>query len=202
MPDGSGSGWAGITGIKDITLIDADGADRGRGRQGAARAEAEGARAGPLHRHPRAARQRAVPVADDRHLQRAARRRARSATTSAAKQPGTTKIGDKLFSDLFTLKSDIGNPILRQTPILARQHGREAGDVGREGRAQEPRLRPRWAKRQKQDPTPANVNMSLVHGRLGPVDRGHDQADAARPARDVLLVHPRRRSRRRCSTPA
>ena len=28
------------------------------------------------------------------------------------------KIGDKMFSDLFTLKSDIGNPILRQTPIL------------------------------------------------------------------------------------
>jgi predicted Zn-dependent protease len=28
------------------------------------------------------------------------------------------KPGDKIFSDLFTLKSDIGNPILRQTPIL------------------------------------------------------------------------------------
>ena len=40
-----------------------------------------------------------------------------AATTSAARQPGTTKVGEKLFSDLFTLKSDIGNPILRQTPI-------------------------------------------------------------------------------------
>ena len=28
------------------------------------------------------------------------------------------KPGDKVFSDLFTLKSDIGNPILRQTPIM------------------------------------------------------------------------------------
>jgi predicted Zn-dependent protease len=28
------------------------------------------------------------------------------------------KPGDKIFSDLFTLKSDVGNPILRQTPIL------------------------------------------------------------------------------------
>jgi hypothetical protein len=27
------------------------------------------------------------------------------------------KVGDKLFSDLFTLKSDIGNPVLRQTTI-------------------------------------------------------------------------------------
>ena len=28
------------------------------------------------------------------------------------------KPGDKIFSDLFTLKSDVGNSILRQTPIL------------------------------------------------------------------------------------
>ena len=28
------------------------------------------------------------------------------------------KVGDKLFSDLFTLKSDVGNQILRQTPIM------------------------------------------------------------------------------------
>jgi len=27
------------------------------------------------------------------------------------------KVGDKLFSDKFTLKSDIGNPVLRQSPI-------------------------------------------------------------------------------------
>src|SRR5947207_1615437 len=31
---------------------------------------------------------------------------------------GTPKIGQKLFSDSFTLKSDIGNPVLRQTPIM------------------------------------------------------------------------------------
>src|SRR5471032_1481689 len=31
---------------------------------------------------------------------------------------GTPKIGQKLFSESFTLKSDIGNPILRQTPIM------------------------------------------------------------------------------------
>jgi predicted Zn-dependent protease len=31
---------------------------------------------------------------------------------------GTPKIGQTLFSDSFTLKSDIGNPVLRQTPIM------------------------------------------------------------------------------------
>ena len=43
--------------------------------------------------------------------------------------------GDKVFSDLFTLKSDIGNPILRQTPILPDYRPAQAGDVGGEGRA-------------------------------------------------------------------
>src|SRR6185436_8601553 len=31
---------------------------------------------------------------------------------------GTPKIGQKLFSDSFTLKSDIGNAVLRQTPMM------------------------------------------------------------------------------------
>ena len=54
---------------------------------------------------------------------------------------GTPKIGQKLFSDSFTLKSDIGNPILRQTPIMNDGAAGEAGDVGREGRAEERLLR-------------------------------------------------------------
>ena len=33
-------------------------------------------------------------------------------------EKGTAKLGQKVFSDLVTLKSDIGNNILRQTPIL------------------------------------------------------------------------------------
>jgi predicted Zn-dependent protease len=32
---------------------------------------------------------------------------------------GTPKTGQKLFSDSFTLKSDVGNSILRQTPLMA-----------------------------------------------------------------------------------
>src|SRR5262249_54965305 len=31
---------------------------------------------------------------------------------------GTPKIGQKLFSDSFTVKSDVGNSVLRQTPML------------------------------------------------------------------------------------
>ena len=51
------------------------------------------------------------------------------------------KPGDKLFSDLFTLKSDIGNPILRQTTDRDRQQAGEAGDLGREGRSAHARRR-------------------------------------------------------------
>jgi predicted Zn-dependent protease len=62
------------------------------------------------------------------------------------------KPGDKLFSDLFTLKSDVGNPILRQTPILG--DNRPAKPVT-------------WVEkgvlRNLAGPTqPATVNMSLV----------------------------------------
>ena len=58
-------------------------------------------------------------------------------TYFSGKEPGTTKVGEKLFSDAFTLKSDIGNPILRQTPIGTDGLAARAGDVDREGRAQE-----------------------------------------------------------------
>ena len=56
---------------------------------------------------------------------------------------GTPKIGQKLFSDSFTLKSDIGNPILRQTPIMNDGVGGQAGDLDRKRRAEESLLRRR-----------------------------------------------------------
>ena len=73
-PDGTGSGWAGITGVKDIsrrstprelTEIAADKALKSQ--------KPRAHRAGPLHGDPRAAPDGAVPVADDGRLQRAAR---------------------------------------------------------------------------------------------------------------------------------
>ena len=69
-PDGSGSGWAGITGVKDIEPDRPGAPDGGRLRQGGQEPEAAGARAGPLHGDSRTAARRAVPVAHDRHLQR------------------------------------------------------------------------------------------------------------------------------------
>ena len=35
----------------------------------------------------------------------------------SGKERGTTRVGEKVFGDNFTLRSEIGNPILRQTPV-------------------------------------------------------------------------------------
>jgi predicted Zn-dependent protease len=141
MPDGAGSGWAGTTGIKDVSMIDAKaltevasdkallsrgakaiepgrytvilepranarflslmtglfntpigaGGETGRGGRGGAPAEAQQGGRG---------------------------RGGGGGLNSAGRYMQDKKIGDRMFSDLFTLKSDIGNPILRQTPIL------------------------------------------------------------------------------------
>jgi predicted Zn-dependent protease len=62
--------------------------------------------------------------------------------------------GDKVFSDLFTLKSDVGNAILRQTPILGDNRPARPVTWVENGRLQGP---------EGTGPT-ANVNMSLVMG--------------------------------------
>ena len=75
---------------------------------------------------------------------------------------GTPKIGQKLFSESFTLKSDIGNPILRQTPIM--NDGSAAKPVTwiEKGVLKNLYYDPATARRQKVAPSPANPNMSLV----------------------------------------
>ena len=77
-------------------------------------------------------------------------------------EKGTSKLGEKLFSDLFTLKSDIGNNILRQTPILP--DGTPAKPVTwvEKGVLKNLYYDQQYATRMKKDPTPATVNMSLV----------------------------------------
>ena len=159
--DGGGSGWAGLTGIKDISQINASELTE---------AASEKALKSQKPRAIEPGRYTTIlePRANARFLSlMTGLFNARTAEGPvgnyfSAKQAGTTKVGEKLFSDAFTLKSDIGNPILRQTPI------------GTDGMAARPvtwiekgvlktlaydRL---WAKRQKKDATSASVNQSLV----------------------------------------
>ena len=159
--DGGGSGWAGSTGIKDVSLINATeltevAADKALKSQK------------PRAIEPGRYTTILEPRANARFLSlMTGLFNARTAegvvgNYFSGKQQGTTKVGEKLFSDAFTLKSDIGNPILRQTP------------VGTDGMAAKPvtwiekgvlktlAYDRAWAKRQKKDPTPTNINQSLV----------------------------------------
>ena len=207
-PDGGGSGWAGITGIKDISMIDAKaltevasnkalkskspraiepgrytvilepranarflslmtgifagggggggrggggarggggGGDRG-GRAGAAGAGAAGVAAAGGGGGDAGAG--AAGGGDAGQGRGGGGGGGGAGSFLAGKGPG-----DKIFSDLFTLKSEIGNPILRQTPLLG--DNRPAAPVT-------------WVEngilRNFAAGQPASVNMSLVMG--------------------------------------
>jgi len=131
-PDGTGSGWAGITGIKDVTMIDAK-----------ALTDVASSKA-VRSRKPKAVEPGRYTVI----LEPRANARFLSLMTGifgglagpAGAGPGggfgggggggyggggggggylaNKKPGDRVFSELFTLKSDVGNPVLRQTPML------------------------------------------------------------------------------------
>jgi len=85
-----------------------------------------------------------------------------SRTYFSGKEPGTSKIGEKVFSDMFTLVSDIGNPLLRQSPIAP--DGTPLRDVTwvEKGVLKNLAYNAAYARRQKKPITPASVNNSLV----------------------------------------
>jgi len=142
-PDGTGSGWSGITGIKDLGMIDA-------------RALTEtAADKAVLSSNARALEPGRYSVI----LEPRANARFLSLMTNAFNNEGgaqrafgeDVEPGDRILSDRFTLRSDIGNPILRQTPILG--NDRPAAPVT-------------WVEngvlRNLAEDQPASVNMSLV----------------------------------------
>jgi predicted Zn-dependent protease len=160
-PDGAGSGWAGLTGVKDVARINAVeltevAADKALKSQ-----------------KPRAIEPGRYTVI----LEPRANARFLSLMTGlfnartvegpvgnyfSGKEPGTSKIGEKVFSDAFTLKSDIGNEILRQTPILPDGRPARAVTWVEKGVLKNLQYDAAWARRQKKEPTPASTNMSLV----------------------------------------
>ncbi|CAN5884606.1 TldD/PmbA family protein [soil metagenome] len=138
-PDGAGSGWAGTTGIKDVSSIDA----RALTETAAAKAV--------LSRNARSldpGRYSVIlePRANARFLSLMTGSLAAGTGSFAGRQRG-----EQVFSELLTLRSDIGNPVLRQTPI--RPDYRPAGHVTwvENGTLQE-----------SGQGRPANINMSLV----------------------------------------
>jgi len=159
--DGGGSGWAGLTGIKDVSLINATeltevASDKALKSQK------------PRAIEPGRYTTILEPRANARFLSlMTGLFNARTAEGPvgnyfSGKQPGTTKVGEKLFSDAFTLKTDIGNPVLRQTPVGI--DGMAARPVTwiEKGVLETLSYDRQWAKRQKKAATSAGINQSLV----------------------------------------
>ena len=192
-PDGSGSGWAGTTGVKDVSLIDADATDRGRRRQGAQEPEAARDRAGQLHGHPRAAAGARFLSLMTGLFNARDRRKARSATTSAGKQPRDDEARREAVRRHVHAQERHRQPDPAADADRHRRHGRARPVTWVEKGVLKNLFYDRlWAKRQKKDADAGRHRPEPGDGRLGHVDRADDQVHQARPARHVLLVHPRR----------
>ena len=159
--DGRGSGWAGITGVKDLGLIDPVklseiAADKAVKSQ-KPRALEPGRYTVILESRPAA---RFLSLMTGIFNARTVETGPRSYLTGSER--GSSKLGEKVFSDLITIKSDIGNPILRQAPILP--DGLPARPVTwvEKGVLKNLYYDQQYAARVKKEPTPATVNMSLV----------------------------------------
>ena len=159
--DGGGSGWAGSTGIKDVSLINASeltevASDKALKSQK------------PRAIEPGRYTTILEPRANARFLSLMTglfnARTAEGAVGNyfTGKQPGTTKVGEKLFSEAFTLRTDIGNPVLRQTPIGIDGMAAKPTTWIEKGVLKTLAYDRAWAKRQKKDATPSSINQSLV----------------------------------------
>ena len=144
MPDGSGSGWAGTTGIKDPGVIDPVALTEVASQKALRSRNAKALEPG-----------RYTVILEPR-----AHARFLSLVTGVFNAGGNLafmkdkKPGDKIFSDLVTLRSDIGNQTLRQTTMLPNNTPAKPVTWLEKGVLRNLAGGP--------DAPPANLNMSLV----------------------------------------
>jgi predicted Zn-dependent protease len=169
MPAGSGSGWSGITGAKDLSQIDV-----------AELTEVASSKALKSQK-PRAIEPgRYTTIIEPRPVARLLSTMMGAFNAGGGgggfgggfnfggigrpfvNADGTAKIGQKLFGDSFTLKSDVGNPVLRQTPIMNDGSAAKPVTWVDKGVLKNLYYDAATARRQKAAPSPANPNMSLV----------------------------------------
>ena len=160
--DGTGSGWAGITGIKDPGMIDAVELSRVASDKALKSRKAKALEPGryTVILEPRANARFLSLMTGLFNAAGAENRDQRN--YFSGKEPGTTKVGEKVFSEGLTLRSDIGNPILRQNPIAG--DGTPLADVTwvEKGVLKNLAYTGAYAARVKKPVTPASVNNSLV----------------------------------------
>jgi predicted Zn-dependent protease len=160
--DGTGSGWAGTTGIKDPSTIDPEELTRVASDKAVKSRNAKALEPGryTVILEPRANARFLSLMTGLFNAQSA--ESPYTKTYFSGKEPGTTKVGEKVFSDGITLRSDIGNPILRQSPIAG--DGTPLADVTwvEKGVLKGLAYNEAYARRAKKPVTPASVNNSLV----------------------------------------
>ncbi|MCA1585934.1 MAG: TldD/PmbA family protein [Acidobacteria bacterium] len=159
-PDQTGSGWAGTTGAKDIKKIDA------------AALTTVAADKAVLSRKPRAIEPgNYTVILESRPAARFLSLMLGSLNGRAAeegrsfmsgKERGQTRLGEKVFGDNFTLRSEITNQVLRQTPVG--EDGLAAQNITwvEKGVVKNLFYDRYWAEQQKKTPTGTAPQMSLV----------------------------------------
>src|SRR5215831_8024264 len=171
MPSGSGSGWSGITGAKDLSQVNVaaltDIAANKALKSQKPRAIEPGRYTTILEPRPAARFMSTMMGAFNAGVGGGGFGGGGGFNFGGVGRPfvnadGTPKIGQKLFSDSFTVKSDIGNPILRQTPLM--NDGSAAKPVTwiEKGVLKNVYYDPATARRLKATPSSATPNMSLV----------------------------------------
>src|SRR5262245_30089165 len=159
-PDGTGSGWAGTTGLKDVSKIDA-----------AAITEVAADKA-LKSRKPRALEPgNSTVILEPRPAARflslmlfalSARAAEEGRSFMSGAERGQTKLGQKVFGDNITIRSDVGNPILRQTPIGPDGLAARPITWVEKGVVKNLFYDRFWAKKQNKPFTPASPFMSLA----------------------------------------
>jgi len=173
MPSGSGSGWAGITGAKDLSQIDVaqltEVASNKAVRSQKPRAIEPGRYTTSLEPRPAARFLSTMMGAFNAGGGGGGFGGGGGGgfNFGGVGRPfvaadGTPKTGQKLFSDAFTLKSDVGNPVLRQTPINNDGSAAHAVTWIEKGVLKNVYYDAATARRQKVQASPATPNMSLV----------------------------------------
>jgi predicted Zn-dependent protease len=160
--DGAGSGWAGITGVKDPALINAEELTRIASDKALRSRNARALEPGryTVILEPRANARFLSLMTGLFNAQGAESAFSRNYFTG--KEPGTTKVGEKVFSEAITLKSDVGNMILRQSPIGPDGMAAKPITWVEQGVLKNLAYSRQYARRQKKPPTPATINNSLV----------------------------------------
>jgi predicted Zn-dependent protease len=158
--DQTGAGWAATTGVKDVSLIDpvalteraADKAIRSRNPR-----SIEPGRY-TIIMEPRVAG-RYVALLLGAFEARAAEE---GRSFLSGKERGESKVGQKILGDNFTLRSHIGNPILRQTPVGPDGLAARSMTWVEKGVLKNLFYSRSWAARRGVAPTPTAQDMSLI----------------------------------------